>query len=190
MKNTLIHPLTVLKHCGNTQTETYVKAHTYTLSQSHTLPPRLRDLLFSHRHVDYFGTLIYSAVIVVFSHFLFGSSTLIYSAHLLFTSKRRQYPNLLLPSSPVKTKANISLWGKTHKKHTNKHVISIFWLYIWNIQMFVTVTVTLNGLYLYIISPYQPSCVSGAKQQVFFSLSCYGREWLCGEYLKLCWPLY
>lgn len=28
---------------------------------------------------------------------------------LLFTSKRRQYPNLRLPSSPVKTKANISL---------------------------------------------------------------------------------
>lgn len=50
---------------------------------------------------------------MVFGHFLSGSRALIYSA--AFTSKRRQYPNLLLPSSPVRTKANISLRRTTAK---------------------------------------------------------------------------
>ncbi len=59
----------------------HVHTHTHTLSQSHTLPPRLWDGLFSHRHADYFGTLIYSAVILVFSHFLSDSGALIYSSH-------------------------------------------------------------------------------------------------------------
>ncbi len=81
---TLIYTSAVLKPTHTVKQhrqKTYVKAHTHTLSQSHTLPPRLWDGLFSHRHADYFGTLIYSAVIVVFSHFLFSSSTLIYSTY-------------------------------------------------------------------------------------------------------------
>lgn len=67
-----------ITHTVEIHRQNHVKAHTHTLSQSHTLPPRLWDGLFSHRHADYFGTLIYSAVIVVFSHFLFSSGALIY----------------------------------------------------------------------------------------------------------------
>lgn len=120
------------------QRNAWTHSHAAHSSQPRTLPPRLRDELFSHRPVDSLGMFIYSAAMLVFSHFLFSNSTLVCSAR--FTSKRRQYPNLRLPSSPVKTKENISLPNRsresihlffcyTNDKHTYIQAMRVLFYY-------------------------------------------------------------
>lgn len=155
--------LIVIHRNMQTHTNTYC-IHTYTLSQSHTLPPRLWDGLFSHRHTDYSGMLIYSAVIVVFGHFLFSSSTLIYSIHLYLPVNAGSIQTSC--SHPLQSKqrrtSHYEGWPTTNTKINMWliHFDRTYGKYMWIIVYMQTVILTsiicvhsLNGLFHYIFTP-------------------------------------
>lgn len=67
-------------YCKRKYTHTHAEAHIHFFPASHTSSQTLRCTLFPQARRPFFGTLIYSAVIVVFGHFLFSSRAFIYPA--------------------------------------------------------------------------------------------------------------
>lgn len=104
-----------IQNCVNTNT---LYTHIHTFPVSYTSGQSLRWTVFPQAHQLFWHPYLLSRHHGIWPLPVQQQQCTYLFYSFLFTSKRRQYPNLLLPSSPVKTKENISLWGMSQSKNT------------------------------------------------------------------------